>query len=251
MLRRLRGRFGILAPQVSVRAHVPWYFRVAKVAGILVFSLGLAAWSFDTGRRTAGFDQEETTRLVDKLRVDNASLEDKVSRLSGLLAASEGRIQIEQAAQKQLTEKNRLLAEENARLKEDLAVFEKISRLESKSLDEISLDQLNVRHESQGLYRYSFLIALQGGRRGKESRFDLQVLAIPRTGSHDAMMPFKRKEGSPPGQFDVVLRNFRRIDGKFQLPKDYLLGGVEIRILEKGKLKAAKRIGVEDITNVQ
>ncbi|MDX9741207.1 MAG: hypothetical protein RBT81_08515 [Gammaproteobacteria bacterium] len=216
-----------------------------------MFSLGLAAWSFDTGRRTAGFDQEETTRLVDKLRVDNVALEDEVSRLSGLLAASEGGMQIEQAAQKLLTEKNRLLAEENARLKEDLAVFEKISRLEGKSVDEVSLDQLAVRHESQGLYRYSFLIALQGGRRGKESRFDLQVLVSPRTGSHDAMMIFERKEGSAPGQFEVVLRNFRRIDGKFQLPKDYPLGGVEVRILEKGKLKATKRIGVEDMANVQ
>lgn len=251
MLRKLRGRFGIFAPQVAVRTHIPWHFRVATVLGVLLFSLGLAAWSFDAGKRIAGFDQEETSRLLDKLRTDNKALEDEVVRLSGLLAASEGSVQIEQAAQRSLAEKNRLLAEENTKLKEDLAVFEKISRLEGRSAEEVSLDQFNIRHESGGLYRYSFLIALQGGRRGKESRFDLQLVVNPLAGSHDAMMTFERKEGVAPGQFEIVLRNFRRIDGKFQLPKDYALGSVEIRVLEKGKMKAVRRVAVEDISNVQ
>lgn len=251
MLRRLRGRFGISAPHVSVRTHVPWYVRVASVLGALLFSAGLAAWAFDAGKRTAGFDQDETAQLVEQLRLDNKILEDEVSRLRGLLTASEGSIQIEQAAQKQLAENNRRLAEENSKLREDLAVFDKISRLEGKLTDEVSLDQLNVRHEVQGLYRYSFLIALQGGRRGRESRFDLQVLALPRSGSQDAMIVYERSEGSVPGQFEIVLRNFRRIDGKFQLPKDFHLGGVEIRVLEKGKLKASKRIAMEGISNVQ
>lgn len=251
MLRRLRGRFGVFAPQVSVRTHIPWYFRVAGLVGVLLFSLGLAGWSFDAGRRAAGFDREETTRLVDKLRVDRKALQDETARLSGLLAAGEGSVQIEQAAQKLLTEKNRLLAEENAKLKEDLAVFEKISRLEGKSVDEVSLDQFNVRHESQGLYRYSFLIALQGGGRGSERRFDLQVLVTSRSGSHGDMMVPRGNGESARGQFDIALRNFRRVDGEFRLPKDYPLGGVEIRILEKGKLKAAKRVGVGDVSNVQ
>lgn len=250
-LRRLRGRFGIFAPQVSVRTHIPWYVRLASVAGVLLLSLGLATWAFDAGRRMAGFNQEETTQLVDRLHVDNKALEEEVARLSGLLAASEGNVQIEQAAQKLLTEQNRLLAEENTKLKEDLAVFDKISRLEGRSAEEVSLDQLTVHRESQGVYRYSFLIALQGGRRGKESHFDLQVLVTPRLGSRDAMIVFERKEGVVSGQFEIVLRNFRRIEGKFQLPSEYSLGSVEVRILEKGKLKTARRIAMEDVSNVQ
>lgn len=251
MIKRLRGRFGISAPQVSVRTHVSWHVRVASVLGVLSVSAGLAVWAFDAGKRTAGFDQHETAQLVEQLRIDNKTLEDEVSRLRGLLTASEGSVQIEQAAQKQLAENIKRLAEENSKLREDLAVFEKISRLGGGLADEVSLDQLSVRHEAKGLYRYSFLIALQGGRRGRESRFDLQVLALPRSGSQDAMIIFERSEGAVPGQFEIVLQNFRRVDGKFQLPKDFHLGSVEIRILEKGKLKAGKRIATEGVSSVQ
>lgn len=251
MIRKLRGRFGISAPQVAVRTHVPWYFRAITVLGLLGLVVGLGIWMFDAGRRVAGFNQDEAVRLADKLQLDNRALAEEVVRLGSLLTASEGNVQIEQAAQKLLAEKNALLAAENARLKEDLAVFDKISRLEGKVSDEISLDQLNIRHEAHGLYRYSFLIALQGGRRGRESRFDLQVVAMPRTESQGAMMVFDRTEDAGSGQFEIVLRNFRRIDGKFQVPKGYPLGKVEVRILEKGKLKARKQVAVEEVSNVQ
>lgn len=211
----------------------------------------LAAWVFDAGKRMAGFDRDEFNQIVEKLRADNQALENEVERLSGLLTASEGGVQIEQAAQKLLSEKNKLLSEENAKLREELAVFEKISKLEGNVVDEVSLDQLSIRHETQGVYRYSFLIALHGGRRGRENRFDLQALAIPRSGIQSAVVLFERTKESAPGQYEIVMRNFRRIDGKIQLPKDFLLGSLEIRILEKGSLKASSRIASENMSNVQ
>lgn len=251
ILRRLRGRFGIFAPQVSVRSHIPWYFRVVAAVGAILVSFGLAIWAFDTGRRQAGYDHNEVAQLLEKADVENRVLQEEVARLNGLLAASEGKLQIEQAAQKLLTDKNSLLSKENDELKEQLAVFERISRLEGKSGDEVSLDQLIIRYEPEGLYRYSFLIALQGARRGKEGRFALQILVTPRQGSRDAMILFEGKERDVSGQYEINLRNFRKIDGVFRLPKDYPLAGVEVRVMESGKLKATRRISVEDLVNVQ
>lgn len=244
MLRRLRGRFGISAPQVAVRTHVPWYLWAAGVLGVAVLMLALAAWAYDAGRLSAGFDQHETGRVVGELRLENAALVEEVARLNSLFTASQSNLQIEQVAQKQLSEKNIVLAEENARLKEDLAVFEKLSMLEGKVEEEVSLDRLSVKLEALGLYRYSFLIALQGPRRGKESRFDLQVLAFPKAGSPDVMMALPRGDKLNPIQSEIVLRNFRRIDGKLEVPRGYVLGAVEIRILEAGKLIASKRIAL-------
>jgi len=53
---KLRQRFGIAAPKVSVRTHVPWYLRWLGFAVMLAFSAALAAWMYDAGRRFAGFD---------------------------------------------------------------------------------------------------------------------------------------------------------------------------------------------------
>jgi hypothetical protein len=129
ILRRLRGRFGISAPQVAVRTHVPWPLRAISIGVAVALLLGLAVWVFDAGRRIAGFDQNELSTLQSA----NAALEDEVARLRSLLAASENNLQIEQGAQKQLSDKHRVLTEENTKLKEELAVLERLSRQKSKT----------------------------------------------------------------------------------------------------------------------
>lgn len=124
MLRRLRGRFGIAAPQVAVRTHVPWHLRAVSVVVVVALLLGLTVWVFDAGRRIAGFEQSE----LNTLQTANAALKEDIARLHSLLAASENNLQIERAAQKQLSEKHRVLIEESAKLKEELAVLERLSK---------------------------------------------------------------------------------------------------------------------------
>lgn len=128
ILRRLRGRFGISAPQVAIRTHVPWHLRVFSIAVLVVLLLALAVWVFDFGRQFAGFNFRE----ISTLQSSNAALEEEVSRLRGLLAASENDLQIEKAAQKELMEKHSAMVEENARLKEELAVLERLSKAKKK-----------------------------------------------------------------------------------------------------------------------
>ena len=128
ILRRLRGRFGIFAPQVAVRTHVPWRLRAVSIAVIVGLLIVLAVWVFDFGRQIAGFDQGE----ISALQSTNTELTEEVVRLRGLLAASENDLQIEKAAQKLLTEKHSALVEENARLKEELAVLERLAKAKKR-----------------------------------------------------------------------------------------------------------------------
>jgi hypothetical protein len=236
----LRGRFGISAPQVAVRTHVPWYLRAASLVGLAALVAALVWWSYESGRRTGGYDNGEANRIVGELSSQKQALEDEVARLRSLLTASESGLQIEQAAQKSLSERNSLLAAENTKLKEDLAVFEKLSKLEGRAGNEVSLDRLSLRQESPGLYRYSFLIALQGARRGKESKFDYQIIALQKNGSQNDRITIKG-DTQANERYEIVLRNFRRIDGKFEVPRDFALDSVEIRVLEGGQLKVSER----------
>lgn len=243
MLRRLRGRFGIAAPKVAVRTHIPWYLRIAGIALVVVLSAAVAGWAYDAGRRIAGFDQSETGQIVNDLRSANATLEEEVARLRSLLTASESSLQIEQSAQKLLSERNNVLAGENAKLKEDLAVFERLSRLEGKVDDEVSLDRFSVRPDTvAGRYRFNFLIALQGARRGKESQFNVQLIVSPRAGTPGAKIILPRRDDPNIAQYEIALRNFRRIEGSFDVPAGYIVGTVEIRILEAGILKGSNSL---------
>ncbi len=250
-LRRLRGRFGISAPQLSIRTHVPWHLRAASIAGAVLAVLALAAWAYDTGRRMAGFDQTEAGETAKELRSTNAALEAEVSRLRSLLSGSESNIQIELATQRLLTEKNAALIEENAKLKEELAVFERLAKFEGKGGDEVSIDRLNVRAEAAGRYRYSFLIALQGSRRGKESKLQLQLIVTPKSPATVTKLVFPKTGVADIGQYEIVLRNFRRIEGKFEIPPDYPIDSVEIKIIEAGQIKASRSVSVEEDQNVR
>lgn len=258
MLRRLRGRFGISAPRVAVRTHVPWYLRTAGLGAVVVFAIVMAGWAYDAGRRIAGFDQSETKQIVEELRLANAALEEEVARLRSLLTVSDSGLQIEQAAQKSLSEKNSALAEENTRLKEELVVFGRLAKLESKATsskaafskddagkvdDGVSIDRLSVRPDAvPGRYRYSFMLALQGGRRGKETKLNLQIVATTRAGAASDKIEFPRPADKDVAQYVIVLRNFRRIDGRFDVPADVQVGSLEFKISEAGVLKASRSL---------
>jgi hypothetical protein len=242
ILRRARGRFGIAAAQVSVRTRIPWYWRIAGVLGIAVLAALLAVFSFDAGRQMAGFDQSEAGRQVGELKTANVLLEEEVGRLRSLLAARESSLEIEKASQRVLSEKNSLLTAENAKLKEDLAVIERLAKLETNSDDGILLDQFNVKPETAGQYRYSFLIALQGMRRGKETKLNMQLLVSRRGSSDKIVLPQKDDLGLE--QYEIVLRNFRRIDGRLAVPNGFVVGEVEVRILEAGVQKASRKLAL-------
>lgn len=249
MLRRLRGRFGISAPQVAIRTHVPWHMRAIVIVGAIVSVLALTGWAFEVGRRGAGFDQSESGAIISELRQANTALEEEVARLRSLLSGNESGLQIERAAQRLLTEKNMALLEENAKLKEELAIFERLAKFEGKTDDEVSLDRLNVRAEAGGKYQYSFLIALQGARRGKEAKLGLEVVVSEKgTGSKVILPPQNTIDHS---QYEIVLRNFRRIEGKFEVPPNFIVGTVEVKIFEAGALKASKSLTLEESRNVR
>lgn len=103
---------------------MPWHWRALSVIGGVAVILVLIAWVFDFGRQFAGFRQDE----IRALQAANAALQEEVDRLRAQLAASQNDLQIERAAQKALTEKHSALLAENVRLKEELAVLERLAK---------------------------------------------------------------------------------------------------------------------------
>jgi hypothetical protein len=127
-LRRLRGRFGISAPQMAVQTHVPWRLKAFRVALLIAVLLGLAILTFDYGREIAGINRTEMSALETNI----ALLEEEIARLRSLATACENDLQIERAAQRLVTEKQTVLLEKNRKLQEEIAVLERFSRAKSK-----------------------------------------------------------------------------------------------------------------------
>ncbi|GAB1392179.1 hypothetical protein MASR1M60_03420 [Rhodocyclaceae bacterium] len=248
-LRRLRGRFGITAPQLAIRPHLPWHAKLLVLAVLAGLVVATITWIYDAGRRVVGYDGVVLDQVVEQLRAANAELEADAVRMRSLLSSSESTLQIERSAQKLLVEQHAVLVAENAKLKEDLAVFERLAKVESAhqaagASGGVSLDRISVRPLAARMYQFSFLIALQGERRGKESTLDLQLVVSSRAGT-DAKITLPGSRSDPDiSQYHIALRNFRRIEGKFRVPEDFNPGVVEFVISEGGKLLTSQSVSL-------
>jgi hypothetical protein len=235
---KLRQRFGIAAPKVAVRTHVPWYLRWLALALLLACSAALAAWMYEAGRRFAGFDRSEVSQEIAQLQREIAVGREELERLRTLANAAESKIAIERTAQQNLAKQVRVLEGENARLREDLAVFESTLSSDPKKSAPLSIQRFKVQPELMpGEYRYHLLVLASGSRRGEfQGRYELLVsltqdgrnvmMAVPETGAPGA-----------PG-FGLGFKHFQRIEGTFRVNPAARVDSVQVRIYESGSAQA-------------
>lgn len=242
MLRRLRGRFGIAAPRVAVRTHIPWYWRVLAVVGMSAVALALAGWIYDTGRRFAGFDSSVSAQEVAALRTRTQELETELVRLRGVADASESKLQIEQTTLRQLSDQVSSLEKDNARLKEDLAAFENLAQGEGKA-GGLVLSRLRVEPTATpGQYAYHLVAALNGANKTSEFNGMLKIMANLQQGGKDVMIEFPAPNDPATAHYQITIRHFRKLQGTFSIPPGARLKSVEARLMQGGGVKASQQV---------
>lgn len=244
-LRRLRGRFGISAPKVAVRTHVPWYWRALAAVVILGFALALAGWVYDAGRRFAGFERSVSEGEISALRETNAELEAEVARLRGIANASESNLQIDRAALDRLTVQVKHLEVENNLLKESLAEVENLAKGTGKA-GSVSLGRLRIEPEGvPGRYRYRLLVS----RRGDDVRQDFKGVlqfhvTLQPVDGQSVIIVLPRSDDPEAGKFAVSFRSFRSLEGGFQIPADARIKRVEVRLIQDGAVMASQAVSL-------
>jgi PAS domain-containing protein len=234
-LSKLRQRFGIAAPKVSVRTHVPWYLRWLGLAVALVFSVALAAWTWDAGRRFAGFDRSEVEQDLAAARAEAAKLREELERLRALANAADSKVAIERTAQQKLAQQIRSLEQENGRVREELALFESMLSSETAVAAPLSILRFKVEPDLlPGEYRYRLLLLASGPRRGRDfqGRLELAVGLTEDGRSAIIMVPGQAEAEGP--AFRLAFKHFQRIDGSFRISPKARVGSVQVRVYESG-----------------
>ena len=239
-LKRLRQRFGISAPRVTVRTQVAWYWRALKMIAILSLSLALALWTYDAGRRIAGYDSNESAREIQALRNYVMELDSELTKLRSVAGTGESSLQIERAAFRQLSGQVKLLELENSALKQDLAMLEELMP-SSVLLDGpgVKIDHLRVEaSETADEYRYRMLVIHNGGRQAKELRGALQLQIKVLQDGKDVMISLPSATDANSQKFLFEVKHFHRLEGVFSLPRGAVLKSVEALLLQDGKVCA-------------
>lgn len=241
-LRRLRSRFGISAPKVAVRTHIPWYWRAMATIAILSISFALAGWVYDAGRKIAGFDRRETEQELTALRTRVDDLKAEVKQLRALVNSGESNLQIERTTQQQLIRQVKMLEQENGRLKEDLAFFENLASAEGKDAG-FTINRLRVEpNGAPGQYRYRLLAAAQGGKKDREFRGSVQFLVSLQQDGKSAIMIFPEQNDPARQRFTLSFKHFQRVDGTFQVPAGARVTSVEARLIQDGSTRASQTV---------
>lgn len=118
--RRFRRRFGITAPRVAVRSYFGWqWYAIGLIA--LAIAVATAVWFLAQHGESSDLAQE-----IRELRSQLAERNDELIRLRAGAATEQSAAQMERSAQQQLVSRIKVLERENASLKEDISLFERL-----------------------------------------------------------------------------------------------------------------------------
>lgn len=231
-LKALQRKFGISAPRVAVRAHVPWYLRWLGLVALGAAVVGVGWATYDFGMEFAGFRQSEATRAIARLEAALAQQQAELAELRAKLALAERQLQIERATYGDLAKQVKSLAEENATLKEDLAFFQSLMPAGGRE-GALSVNRFRLQPEAlPGEYRYRLML-VQTGQRTKEFQGRLQfVLNLQQDGRKLVLtLP---EEGKGGAEYQLNFKFFQRVEGTFRIAPDAAVKSLQVRVFEIG-----------------
>lgn len=234
-LKLWRRRLSVAAPRVSIRHHLPWPLRLLLLTIVLGLAGAIALATYDLGRKLTGRSDAISPAQVSELHERLAQATAERDRFSGSVDAAESQLQIERTAQQQLATQVKTLLAENARLKEDLAFFEKLLP-SSTGAAGISIQRLVVESIAPNQLKYRLLV-MQGGKGGHEFIGNLQLtVSVVREGK-SAMIVFPDTKSADGDRYKLAFQHYQRMEGTLNLPEGVTVQSVQARILEKGQLR--------------
>ncbi len=239
MLKELKRKFGISAPRLAVRPHVPWYMRWAVTVPFVLIAGWAVWWAYDTGLELAGFHRSKTEQELAQLRDQVAALKTENANLITQAASYERQAQMEHAANLETAKQLKTLSEEYTRAQEDLAFFQNLSLTDARD-GGLAVYRLKLEHDTlPGEYRYRMLLVRSGQMRAKEFKGSLQLLVNVLHHGEKKVVVFPQEslvsENTPVNpEYQIKFKYYQRIERSFQLPPDMLLEGAQVRIFEEG-----------------
>lgn len=230
-LKTFARRFGIDAPRLSVRPHMPWYWRWTGILALVAVVTAVGWFTYDFGLEYAGFRQNEAARLRAQLDETVSRQKSELAELNARTAAAERQLQIERATFGDLARQVKALSQENASLKEDLAFFQSLTATGKEGA--ISVNRFRLMPDAvPGEYRYQLLL-VQTGARAKEFNGRLQfVLNLQQDGRKVALMLPPDSSRDDAKEYRVSFKLFQRVEGMFRIAPDATVKGLQVRVFE-------------------
>lgn len=233
ILKTLQRKFGIAAPRVTVRTHVPWYLRWLGIFAMGALMAGVGWATYDFGMEFAGFRQGEAAKEMAQLGEIIRKQEQELADLRSRMATAERQLQIERATYGDLGKQVKSLSEENATLKEDLAFFQSLMPA-SGTEGAITVNRFKVLPEAMpGEFRYRLLL-VQTGQRAKDFQGRLQLVVNLQEGGRKFVLTLPPEAEKAGKEYQLSFKFFQRVEGSFKIGPDAVVKSLQVRVFENG-----------------
>lgn len=234
LLKKIKRKFSISAPRLSVRPHVPWYVRWAIALPFVFGAGGVVWWAYDTGLELAGFHRGIAEKELGGLRERVTFLTNENAKLANQVASYERQMQIDRSAMQETSNQVKGLNDENERLKEDLSFFQNLP-LTAGSEGDLSIHRFKVeRNALPGEYHCRLLLVQDVQQRGKEFQGNLELLVSGVQAGNKVVLQFPTENSPEVEASKLSFKYYQRIDRVFKIPPDFRIESVQVRVFEKG-----------------
>jgi hypothetical protein len=209
--------------------------RWAIVVPILVV-IGMAVmWAYDSGLELAGFHRVRAEQELSELHDRVALLDEENAKLTNQIAAYERQRQIEHASDIEVNTQVKNLNEENARLKEDLLFFQNLPLTGAREA-ELSIHRLKIEPDLlPGEYHLRMLLVQSVQQRGREFRGNMQLVVNAVQDGNKVVLQFPQADSAQETEsYQLSFKYYQRVDKVIQLPPEMTLESVEVRVFKRG-----------------
>ncbi len=228
---------------MAIRSQMAWYWRWILTLLLMILVGGVVWWLVQNSYRITGFNQEEARQQLATFGAENLRMKQELAAARGTLVERDRQLQIEKAAQSEMSRTFAQLQEENASLKEDLGFLRRL--MSSGATPEgIGVSDLKVERDgAKNDYRYRMLL-IQGGQRKQDFKGRVQITARVMRGDAPATLNFPESDPGEAGAFE--LRFYHKVEGRFALPEGAVLKSVEVRVVAVpgGQVKLSRTINM-------
>ena len=242
-LRLLMRRLTVSAPRMAVRSALPWPIRWVLLALVAGFCAAIAVWAFEFGKDIAGLDQgskQQLQQLQTELQGARAQLDlvtQERNKAQSIANTADTVLTTEKVAHQKLQEQNRMLEQENQRLKDDLGFFEQLIPTSSNDTASamLAIRSLQAERLQSGELKWQVLV-IQAMKNPTEFNGQLEV-------AFAGMLNGKPWTGNlPTNPQEIKIRQYVRLAGVYQVPAQVEVRNMTVKVLDGKNVKAVQTV---------
>lgn len=242
-LHAVKRRYGLASRRMSVRTQVAWHWRGLFMVATLAAGIGLVWWMHVSAGLYVGFDRGVASQELARLRGEIEQLQTENGRLRTLQVKNERYTQIDNVVQLDQQRELKLLRDENAQLKEELAFFR--GMMSGDHGAGVNIYRFSVERGSAGTYRYQLML-VQAGQKEQVFQGHLQLIVTVLDKGRKNVLAFPPKPASDP-RFSFALKSYQKLEGELPLSPEWVVRSVEARVFGEGSVqpKLSKTVNLQ------